>query len=69
MIANAPSVAVLKGGSAATEHGAFTQHWRKLIQYGSNYEELSAEILWKYAQEVYAQYPVLLEEARRILGQ
>jgi len=70
MIANAPSIAVLKGGSAATEHGAFTQKWKQLIPYlgPGNYDDISPETIWAAAQRIYAQYPVLLEEARRILG-
>ncbi|MBN2835414.1 MAG: hypothetical protein JXR48_10665, partial [Candidatus Delongbacteria bacterium] len=46
------------------EHQAFTNAWRALIPYGTNYDLLSPQKVWEVAQKVYAEYPALLEAAR-----
>ncbi len=52
------------------EHQMFTNAWRSLIPYGTDYTELTAEQIWSFAQQVYANYPVLLEAAKQtIFGQ
>jgi len=47
------------------EHQVFTNHWRQLLPYGNSY---TVDQIWAAAQKVYANYPALLEEARRALG-
>lgn len=50
------------------EHQVFTNAWRSFLQYGkTSYRELSITQIWKAAQEIYAEYPELLEAARRTL--
>ncbi len=56
------SVAVTK-----TEHQAFTNAWRKLIPYGTNYSTLTKTQIWNYAQEVYKDYPALLDAAKKTI--
>jgi hypothetical protein len=49
------------------EHQVFTNAWRQAIPYGTNYAQLSKEFLWGKAQEIYANYPELLEAARKTI--
>ena len=52
-----------------TEHQKFTNAWRSMIPYGSDYSELTREKLWDYARSIYKDYPDLLNAAKEILGQ
>jgi len=56
------SVAVTKA-----EHQAFTNEWRKLIPYGTDYSSLSINQIWEAAQKVYKNYPALLEAAKNTI--
>jgi len=47
------------------EHQAFTNHWRKLLPYGQKH---TLQEVWNAAQQVYADFPVLLDAAREALG-
>jgi len=51
-----------------TEHQVFTNHWRQLIPYGTDYNALTRNDVWDAAQKVYAAFPALLEAARQALG-
>ena len=51
-----------------TEHQLFTNAWRKKIPYGTQYTYLTINEIWAVAQQVYANFPVLLEAARKALG-
>ena len=47
-------------------HRKFTNAWRE-IEYGTNYKDLMPEQIWEVAQKVYADYPDLLEAARKTI--
>jgi hypothetical protein len=49
------------------EHRKFTNVWRKLIPYGSNYSKLTKSQIWRYAQQVYKGYPELLKAAKKTI--
>ena len=49
------------------EHKVFTDAWLKEFSHGINYSELTIEQLWKAAQKIYAEYPALLEAAKKTL--
>jgi hypothetical protein len=49
------------------EHQKFTNAWREIFKYGTNYSELEIEDIWKAAQTIYKDYPELLEAARKTL--
>jgi len=51
-----------------TEHTAFTNHWSRLIPHGTNYANITKQQIWDAAQQVYADFPALLEAARQALG-
>lgn len=52
------------------EHQVFTNAWRSLVPYGTDYTSLTKEQIWTYAQSIYMEYPELLEAARQtIFGQ
>ena len=46
------------------QHQVFTQAWRTAIPYGSKYKK---DRIWEVAQDVYANYPQLLEAARKTI--
>ncbi len=46
------------------EHQVFTNAWRNAIAYGTNYSKVTTQELWLHAQEVYRDYPALLEAAK-----
>ena len=46
------------------QHGIFTNKWRQKLPYGKTY---SKESIWSAAQEIYADYPSLLEAARKTI--
>jgi hypothetical protein len=46
-------------------HRQFTNDWRELIPYGS--KNITLEDIWRVAQEVYKEFPDLLEAARKTL--
>ncbi len=64
-----PSVAVTKG-----EHQVFTNFWRELIGYSTDKNKdiittnATIDDIWAAAQQIYADYPDLLEEVRKFLG-
>ena len=49
----------------SVDHRMFTNAWRKELQYGKEY---STDEIWEAAQKIYADYPKLLEAARKTLG-
>lgn len=62
------SVAVTK-----QEHEIFTRGWQKAVGYLNMRNPLNTltatvDDLWKAAQQIYADYPALLEAARKQLG-
>jgi hypothetical protein len=56
------SVAVTKA-----EHQTFTNEWRNLIPYGTDYSSLSKTQIWEAAQKVYKNYPELLNAAQKTI--
>ena len=50
------------------EHQIFTNAWRALVPYGSDYAVLTLEQIWNFAQQVYQNYPAILEAIRQALG-
>ena len=44
------------------EHQVFTNEWRRLIPYGTNYENINADTIIKNASVVYKDYPDLYQE-------
>ena len=48
-------------------HRGFTNAWRKAFKYGTNYKDLKPEQIWEAAQDVYRNYPDLLEAARKTI--
>ena len=50
------------------EHQKFTNAWRQLIPYGTDYTELSVEEIWEVAQNIYAEHPELLKAVSQTLG-
>jgi hypothetical protein len=50
------------------EHQTFTNMWRNLIPYGSGTANATKQIVWEAAQQIYAEYPALLETAKAMLG-
>ena len=61
-IDNMLSVAVTK-----TEHQQFTNAWRAAFAYGMDYSTLTVDDIWDVAQEIYKDYPEVLEAAKEIL--
>ena len=61
-IGNMLSVAV-----TPAEHQKFTNAWRAVFKYGTDYTELTTDDIWQAAQKIYADYPELLEAAEEIL--
>ena len=51
----------------AEEHQQFTNKWRAAFAYGIDYTKVTIDQIWKAAQEIYAEYPQLLEAARKTL--
>ncbi len=51
----------------AAEHQKFTNAWRQHFPYGKDYSSLTREEIWDVAQEIYANYPVLIDAAKEIL--
>ena len=52
----------------AAEHQRFTNAWRKIFPYGTtNYSTLRRIDIWEAAQNIYTNYPDILEVAERIL--
>lgn len=49
------------------EHQAFTNAWRDVFKYGMDYSTLTPEIIWDAAQDIYKDYPELLDAAEEIL--
>jgi hypothetical protein len=49
------------------EHQRFTNAWRSLIPYGEGTRAATREQLWRAAQQIYKDYPALLEAARKTL--
>ena len=47
------------------EHVVFTRQWREAIPYKTSY---GVDDIWNAAQRIYANYPALLEAARKTLG-
>ena len=47
------------------EHAVFTRQWREAIKYGSDY---NINDVRNAAKDIYANYPALLEAARKTLG-
>ena len=50
------------------EHQVFTNAWRKLIPYGTNYAALTATQVYEAAQKVYKDYPAILAAVKSALG-
>ncbi len=53
------------------EHQIFTNAWRTLIPYAnsdSNSINVTKEMIWEAAKQVYADYPALLDAAKATLG-
>lgn len=48
-------------------HRKFTNAWRNEFKYGTNYSALSKNDVWNAAQRIYANYPELLEAARKTI--
>ena len=48
-------------------HRKFTSEWRKLIPYGSKYDDWGKEGIWNAAKEVYKNHSELLEAARKTI--
>lgn len=51
----------------AAEHQRFTNDWRRLVAYGTDYSKLTPGNIWEYAQQVYKDYPELLNAAKQTL--
>ena len=51
----------------AAEHQKFTNKWRDLFRYGMDYSDVTIEMLWDAAQEIYKDYPEILDAAKTIL--
>ncbi len=49
------------------EHQKFTNAWRAWFPYGMDYSKLTIAELWDAAQEIYKDYPELLDAAEAIL--
>ena len=49
------------------EHQQFTNKWRAAFAYGIDYTKITAEQIWEKAQEIYANYPELLQAAKETL--
>ncbi|MEA5018651.1 MAG: hypothetical protein VB009_08090 [Erysipelotrichaceae bacterium] len=49
------------------EHQAFTNAWRAIIPYGTNYRKLEPGEIWDVTQKIYNNYPALLEAARKTI--
>ena len=61
-INNMLSIAVTKD-----EHQAFTNAWRAAFPYGMDYSTLTRQDIWSVAQDIYEDYPEVLEAAEQIL--
>ena len=48
-------------------HRKFTNAWRQAFKYGTNYSDLDINDIWNAAQKIYANYPELLEAARKTI--
>ncbi|MCR5386074.1 MAG: hypothetical protein K6E69_03040 [Treponema sp.] len=49
------------------EHQQFTNKWRAAFAYGIDYATITVEQIWEKAQEIYANYPELLQAAKETL--
>ena len=49
------------------EHAIFTDAWRKEFSYGIDYGKIGLDQLWAAAQKIYADYPELLDAAKKTL--
>lgn len=49
------------------EHQEFTNMWREAFAYGIDYSTVTVEQIWVKAQEIYANYPELLQAAKETL--
>ena len=49
------------------EHKIFTAKWRELFEYGKDYTTLTQDKLFEMAQNVYMDYPELLDAARKTI--
>ena len=58
---------ILSVAVTPAEHLKFTNAWREVFEYGMDYSVLSLEDIWKAAQEIYKDYPELLEAAKKTL--
>jgi len=51
----------------ASEHQVFTNSWRSLIPYGTDYSTLTNAQIWSAAQTVYTGYPAILDALQKAL--
>ena len=51
----------------AAEHQKFTNAWRDIFKYGTDYSKLTKNDIWKAAQKIYKDYPELLKAAKKTL--
>jgi len=58
-----PSVAV-----DYAEHLWFTNIWRYYVPYGVGTKNATKEVIWQAAQEIYAEYPALLDSSKALLS-
>ena len=58
---------ILSVALTPAEHQKFTNAWRQVFKYGMDYRTLSIDDIWKAAQEIYKDYPDLLDAAHKIL--
>jgi len=49
------------------EHQVFANAWRAAVPYGTDYATLSAQQIWEHAQRIYADYPELLDAAKKTI--
>jgi hypothetical protein len=49
------------------EHNIFTMAWRAAFPYGMDYSTLTVDDIWDVAQQIYKDYPELLDAAKEIL--
>jgi hypothetical protein len=47
-----------------SEHLDFTKKWREAIKYGTKYKSLEPAQIWEIAQDIYHDYPALLDAAK-----
>ena len=49
------------------EHQKFTNAWRQVFKYGTDYRFVTKDDIWEAAQKIYEDYPEILDAAKRIL--